>query len=172
MTSEVASHGRATGLALAALGLAACLGALAIGEGWGAESWGPRTVPLLAGAALLAAGLADAASGAAPGAASEAASGARAPVDRDAASDGNPRLVWALLGTFVLYALLMARTGYVVSTAAASVAAFALFGARRPAVLVAVGVLCPLGLHLVFFSLLGAFPPRGTWFDVLDWLPS
>ena len=167
---DAASHGRAAGLVLAALGLAACLGALAIDEGLGAGSWGPRTVPLLAGAALLVAGLADAASAGGPG----TGAGARAPAERDAApdADGDPRLVGALLGVFVLYALLMARTGYVVSTAVAAVAAFALFGARRPLALVAAGALCPLGLHLVFFRLLGTFPPRGAWFDVLDWLPS
>lgn len=160
-------RGRVVGLSLAALGLVAGVAALGIGEGRDAASWGPRTVPLLAAAALVAAGLADAASGGRAAPARGDADGERSRT----APDGDPRLAWALLGVAALYALLMARTGYLVSTAAAAPAAFFLFGARRPATLVAAALLCPLALHLVFFELLGAFPPRGAWFDALDWLP-
>lgn len=167
-----AGHGPAAGLVLAGLGLAAGVAALGIGEGRDAASWGPRTVPLLAAAALTVAGIADAASG------RRVASGrdhlGRAAATEGvglAASGGDRRLAWALLGVATLYALLMARTGYLVSTAAAAPAAFALFGVRRPAALAAAALLCPLALHLVFFAFLGTFPPRGAWFDALDWLP-
>ena len=163
---------RATGLVLAGSGVAVGIAALGIGEGLDAASWGPRTVPLLAAAALVAAGLADAASSS--GRAATPHVSARACAEKDVPAvraAGDPRLPLALFGVAVLYALLMARTGYLVSTALTAPAAFALFGLRRPAALLAAALLCPTVLHVAFFVFLGVFPPRGAWFDTLGWLP-
>ena len=213
-----AVRGRVTGLVLAGLGVAAGVAALGIGEGLDAASWGPRTVPLIAAAALIAAGLADAASAGtdasntstgtapevdsrsghvAPGSGRSAVPassfGVMSAVSSKAVSDvGTPpladsdfaesgasavpssddrRLPWALLALAVLYVLLMGRAGYLVSTALTAPAAFALFGLRRPAALLAAALLCPTVLHVAFFVFLGVFPPRGAWFDTLGWLP-
>ena len=158
MTAEA----RPLGLALAALGVGACVAALSIG-GWGADAWGPRTVPLLAALTLVAAGTAIAfPSAAAPPGAAEG----KAP-----SHDPGGVRVAMLLGLAVLYVLAIDRVGYLVATTLAAPTAFALFGVRRPAVLVAAALLVPLALHLVFFRVLGVFPPLGRWFDLVDHLP-
>ena len=159
-------RGRAVGLTLAGLGIAATIGSLLIGEGLGSGSWGPRMVPLLAAATVLAAGLAEMATAARV--APAIAEGTAPPTDADA---GDRRLAFGLFAVALAYAWLMGRIGYMASTALAAPAAFALYGLRRPAVLLAAAILCPLVLHLVFFRLLAAFPPRGRWFDLTDWLP-
>ena len=155
---------RAVGLTLAGLGIAAIIGSLLIGEGLGSGSWGPRMVPLLAAATVLAAGLAEMAT-----------VKRTAPIVAEgiapAADAGDRRLALGLFAVALAYAWLMGRIGYMAATALAAPAAFALYGLRRPAVLLAAAILYPLVLHLVFFRLLAAFPPRGRWFDLTDWLP-
>ena len=150
---------RAVGLSLAAIGAAAGVAALGIGSGWGTGSWGPRAVPLLAAGALVAAGLADALRG-------------RSAADRALADLSESRHApLALLALAVLYALLLNRIGFLLATTLAAPAAFRLFGVRGPLRLLAAAILLPLALHLLFFRLLGVFPPLGSWFDLLDHLP-
>ncbi|MGR3539817.1 MAG: tripartite tricarboxylate transporter TctB family protein [Hasllibacter sp.] len=142
---------RPLGLALIGAGLLAGGAALTIG---GPGEWGPRVVPLLAAATLALSGAAVAAS-------------ARPP---RAGADGTGRAV-LLLGLAVLYVPAIDRVGYLVATALAAPAAFALFGVRGPARLALAATLVPLALHLAFFRLLGVFPPLGAWFDLLDRIP-
>ena len=190
MTADVRALGLALGLALAALGLGAAVAALSIG-GWGADAWGPRTVPLLAALALLLSGLAVARVRPAPPSPSPSPTAARPPravVGEPPAADGpdgaagtmtgergnergNERGVALLLGLAVLYVLGIDRVGYLVATALAAPAAFALFGVRRPLPLLAAAVVVPLALYLAFFRVLGVFPPLGAWFDLTDHLP-
>ena len=150
---------RTVGLGLAAVGAAAGIAALGIGSGWGAGSWGPRAVPLLAAGALVLAGLA------------ESRAAGPAPTAGPAQVSGDERSAWALLAIAVLYVLLLGRMGFLVSTMIAAPAVFWLFGGRGPTRLLAAAILLPLALHAVFFRFLGVFPPRGSWFDLLDLLP-
>ena len=154
---------RLHGLAVAALGAAFAAAALFIGGADGAA--GPRAVPLLAAATLVAAGaaLAFGRSGTASSIVSTEEAGV---VD-----GGDGRRAAMLLALAVLYVLAIERVGYLAATALAAPAAFALFGVRRPATLLAVAVVVPLALHALFFRLLGVFPPLGAWFDVLDVVP-
>ena len=145
---------RVVGLALATAGLATAGLSLGLGSGMG-DAWGPRMVPLLAASALTAAGLADAA-------------WPHPAVVPDAAGAGRVAL---LLGLAVLYVAAIDRVGYLLSTALAAPAALTLFGQRRIPVLVAAAIGLPVALHLVFFRLLGVFPPWGVWFDLLDVVP-
>lgn len=154
------------GLAIAALGLAFGAGALFIG-GWGSGAVGPRAVPLLGAAVLLLSGLAIAFSRS--DAAPAEVLGAGSAWDERERGDGR-RVAW-LLALAVLYVLAIDRVGYLAATGLAAPAFFAVFGLRRPTTLVAVAVLLPLALHVVFFRLLGVFPPVGAWFDVLDVVP-
>ena len=146
---------RPLGLALILLGALAGGAALLIGD-----QWGPRTVPLLAAGTMAAAGLALLR--AAP------AGPARADAPFDDAPVGPVALLLALA---VLYVLGIDRVGYLVATALAAPAAFALFGMRRPLPLAVAALAAPLLLHLAFFRVLGVFPPLGAWFDLLDWVP-
>ena len=43
-----------------------------------------------------------------------------------------------------------------------------LFGMRSPLWLLVTAIICPAIYHLIFFVLLGVFPPFGEWFDLLD----
>ena len=155
---------RSLGLALVAIGVAACGSGLAIG-GWAEGAWGPRTVPLLAAATLVASGAAVVL--AAPFA------GLASPV-KHTTQDGAPRseaaVAW-LLGLAVLYLLAIDRIGYLAATLLMAPATFWLFGVRRPATLLVAALVVPLALHIVFFRILGVFPPLGAWFDLLDHVP-
>ena len=150
--------GPSVGLVLAGFGFAAAVASLAIGTGWGAGSWGPRAVPLLAAGTMVLAGLADA-------------FGARQDPVRSP-DDGTGRWwVPLLVAIAVGYVLLIDRTGYLFATALAAPSVFLLFGMRSPLWLALVAIGVPLALHLVFFRLLAVFPPLGSWFDLSDMLP-
>ena len=150
---------RTVGLGLAALGAAAGIAALGIGSGWGAGSWGPRAVPLLAAGALVLAGLA------------ESRTAGPAPAAGPVQGSGDERPAWALLVIAVLHVILLGRMGFLISTMLAAPTVFWLFGVRGFMRLLAAAILLPLALHAVFFRFLGVFPPRGSWFDLLDLLP-
>lgn len=60
--------------------------------------------------------------------------------------------------------------GYVLPTALVAPVVLALFGMRHSIGLLASVVLCPLVFYVIFFKLLGVFPPHGEIFDLLDWI--
>lgn len=76
--------------------------------------------------------------------------------------------IWLLLGLALGYIWLISKVGYLFSTALAAPLALWIFGVRRPAGLLLAAVLCPAIYHLIFFELLGVFPPYGQWIDLLD----
>ena len=55
-----------------------------------------------------------------------------------------------------------------IATAVAAPLALWIFGVRSVVGLSAAAALCPAVYHMVFFELLGVFPPLGRWFDLLD----
>ena len=164
---------RPLGLVLVALGALAGASALLIGP-WGSASggaWGPRTVPLLAAATLALSGVAIARAHPSPSAAHPPRAVEGNPVVPEGDGATAERGVAMLLGLAVLYVLLIDRIGYLLATALAAPAAFWLFGVRRPLRLLVAALAVPLALHVVFFRMLGVFPPLGAWFDPLDHLP-
>ena len=167
-----ASPARGPGYVMVAVGLAAGGAALGIG-GWDAHEWGPRTVPLLAAATLVASGVAIAGASARHGTTAPPPVAVEGEVPDGTSPDvptHDTAVLW-LLGIAVLYVLAIDRIGYLLATGLAAPVAFWLFGARRPLTLVFAATLVPLALHVAFFRLLGVFPPLGTWFDLLDHVP-
>ncbi|WP_371170842.1 tripartite tricarboxylate transporter TctB family protein [Aliiroseovarius sp. 2305UL8-7] len=59
--------------------------------------------------------------------------------------------------------------GYVLPTAIVAPVVLYLFGVRNWVGLAVSIVACPLTFHIIFFELLGVFPPYGEVFDLLDW---
>lgn len=57
--------------------------------------------------------------------------------------------------------------GYVLPTAIVAPVVLYIFGVRSPVGLVLSVILCPLAYHIIFFKLLGVFPPYGEVFDLL-----
>lgn len=78
-----------------------------------------------------------------------------------------------VIGLFVI-ALLYQQSirwfGYVLPTALAAPVVLFLFGIRSRVGLAVSVILCPLIFHILFFELLGVFPPYGEVFDLLDWI--
>ena len=59
--------------------------------------------------------------------------------------------------------------GYVLPTAIVAPVVLYLFGVRNWVGLAISVVACPFAFHIIFFELLGVFPPYGEVFDLLDW---
>jgi putative tricarboxylic transport membrane protein len=76
--------------------------------------------------------------------------------------------IFAMLLLSLAYVWLMAKFGYLISTAIAAPLAMWIYGIRNPLGLLVAAILCPLIYHLIFFVGLGVFPPLGEWFDLLD----
>lgn len=89
------------------------------------------------------------------------------PAGQDAGEAGGSWAPWQMLAVAFGYLMLMTKVGYLVSTALAAPAALWVFGVRSPVGLLAAALLCPLAYHLLFFVLLGTFPPYGDWVDPL-----
>ncbi|MGB1238480.1 MAG: tripartite tricarboxylate transporter TctB family protein [Pseudomonadales bacterium] len=60
--------------------------------------------------------------------------------------------------------------GYLLPTAVAAPLALYLFGVRKPLGLLVAALLCPLLFHVIFFVLLGVYPPYGEVFDLGTYL--
>jgi putative tricarboxylic transport membrane protein len=87
--------------------------------------------------------------------------------------EGDKGAVYEILALFaiaLLYQQSMRWFGYLVPTAIAAPAVLILFGVRSWIGLALSVVLCPLVFHVVFFELLGVFPPFGRVFDLLFWI--
>jgi len=141
-------------------GVLVLFGGVAIAASLGLEAGpqggvGPRLFPLAVSAVLVAIGLAEL---------RLAHAGSGMPVPAIPGIRG----VATLLALTAAYVVAIGQVGYLPSTAVMAPAAFAIFGIRRPAALVAAALLCPTLFHLLFFELLGIFPPYGARFDLLD----
>ena len=68
----------------------------------------------------------------------------------------------------LIYHQAIVKFGYLIPTAITAPIVLAFFGVRSPAGLIVSAILCPIVFHLIFFKLLGVFPPYGEIFDVLD----
>lgn len=78
-----------------------------------------------------------------------------------------------IIGLFII-ALIYQQSfrwfGYLLPTAIAAPIVLYFFGVRNWIGLAVSVVLCPLIFHLIFFILLGVFPPYGEVFDLLNWI--
>jgi len=75
---------------------------------------------------------------------------------------------FVLLGLVLGYLWLISKVGYLISTAFVTPAILLLFGVRKPVGLLVAAFVVPATYHIIFFELLGVFPPYGEWFDLLD----
>jgi hypothetical protein len=84
---------------------------------------------------------------------------------------GRPWLrVLALIILAILYHQAIFNFGYELSTAAVGPIVLWTFGVRNKWGLALSVILYPVIFHLLFFKLLGVFPPFGNIFDLLDYL--
>lgn len=116
---------------------------------------GARIFPLMASAAILLMGGLELRRGLA---------GDNTPI----ALSNSPSAILGLLALSVAYVFVVTKLGYLIATALAAPLAMWLFGMRSPLWLVVTALVCPVVYHLIFFELLGVFPPFGEWFDLLD----
>lgn len=71
-----------------------------------------------------------------------------------------------------VYQYAMVAFGYLLPTALIAPVILYLFGVRSVVGLAVSMVVCPLVFHLIFFELLGVFPPYGSVFEPLDLIRS
>ena len=125
----------------------------------GTEWPGPRGFPLLLGVALAILGVCLAAA--------RATWNSRSPIPNPQSSIPAPRsrrIAAAVFALLVLYAFLLDKTGFVISTAALMMAALTVvLRIRRWLFVAAFAVVFSIGCWVVFNSLLGIPLPPGTW---------
>ena len=151
MTPGSSPAPRVVGVALVLIGIGATVASFGISPDQ-AGRWGARYFPLAGSLALILLGLIELR--AAPG----------GPV----MERRHLPAIAALLGLSVVYVWAISALGYLIATAVAAPLALWIFGVRAPIGLAAAAVLSPALYHLIFFKLLGVFPPLGRYFDVLD----
>ena len=78
------------------------------------------------------------------------------------------RLIMGVFGLSVLYYQLIVWFGYILPTAFMSPVMLYIFGVRNTAGLVGSSILCPIIFYVIFFVVLGVYPPYGTVFDILS----
>lgn len=147
------SQGAAIAAVLITISIAALIASFQIDKDPGG-GWGARIFPLFGAGALLLVGVLELRLG--------LRLAGRAAPTRAAPS------VWMLLGLALGYVWLISKFGYLFSTGLIAPMVFWVFGMRRPVGLLLAAVLCPAIYHLIFFELLGVFPPYGDWIDLLD----
>ena len=151
---------RAEGIVLAILALLAIWGAWQVPGASPGDTWA-GIVPFSASLALLVlSGLMIA---------SAARTQATGPTD-DGPSDSGTLDILALFAVALIYQQSFRWFGYILPTAIVAPVVMSLFGVRNWVGLAASVVVCPLVFHILFFVLLGVFPPYGEVFDLLDWL--
>ena len=148
----------AEGLVMAAISLVALWGAWQVPGATPGDTWA-GIVPFSAGLALLLlSGLMIL------GASQQTASG-EAKTDHAA--------TFEIIGLFLI-ALIYQQSfrwfGYLLPTAIVAPIVLYMFGVRSWIGLALSVVICPLVFHVIFFELLGVFPPFGEVFDLLDWI--
>ncbi|WP_170546006.1 tripartite tricarboxylate transporter TctB family protein [Ruegeria arenilitoris] len=91
----------------------------------------------------------------------------------DTGNDQDSGATLQIIGLFII-ALVYQQSfrwfGYLLPTAIAAPVVLSIFGVRSRIGLALSVVLCPLIFHLIFFVLLGVFPPYGEVFDLLSWI--
>ncbi|WP_170424078.1 tripartite tricarboxylate transporter TctB family protein [Ruegeria arenilitoris] len=120
--------------------------------------WGARIFPLVGSVALVILGVA------------ECAKGLKSPPPV-ATSGGDRSTMGRILALLILslaYVWLIGKVGYLISTGLAAVGALMIFGVRNPIGLLIAAVVCPAVYHVIFYVLLGVYPPYGEWFEPLD----
>lgn len=78
--------------------------------------------------------------------------------------------IMAMVVLAVCYHQGMVYFGYLLPTAIVAPIALWAFGVRHKVGLMIAAILCPAIFYLLFFQLLGVFPPLGEIFDLSDWL--
>ena len=148
------------GVIISVIAIAAILGAYQIPASYSDNETWAGLVPMVVACSLLLIGMLMTIAGfraGFPGRQSVKASVSRADME-----------VVGLLVLSLLYHQAIAKFGYILPTAVTAPIVLAVFGVRSPAGLLLSAIVCPLVFHLVFFKLLGVFPPYGELFDVLD----
>ncbi|WP_170516252.1 tripartite tricarboxylate transporter TctB family protein [Ruegeria atlantica] len=149
----------AEGLVLALISIFAIWGAWQVPAASPGDTWA-GIVPFSAAVALLfLSGLMLA------GAARQTTGGANHAQDNGAALQ--------IIGLFII-ALIYQQSfrwfGYLLPTAIVAPLVLYFFGVRSRIGLAVSVILCPLIFHLIFFVLLGVYPPYGEVFDLLSWI--
>ncbi|GAB5435273.1 tripartite tricarboxylate transporter TctB family protein [Falsiruegeria mediterranea] len=142
---------------MAVFGLAAIVASLDINTDPDG-AWGARIFPLVGSVALVVLGVV------------ECVNGLKFPppaAERGAEDNVTGRILALLILSFA-YVWLIGKFGYLLSTGLAAIGALMIFGVRNPVGLLVAAIVCPAIYHLIFFVLLGVFPPYGEWFDPLD----
>ncbi|UAB88085.1 tripartite tricarboxylate transporter TctB family protein [Ruegeria sp. SCSIO 43209] len=91
----------------------------------------------------------------------------------DTSDDQDSNATLQIIGLFIiamLYQQSFRWFGYLLPTAIVTPIVLYIFGVRSRIGLVLSIVLCPLVFHLIFFVLLGVYPPYGEVFDLLSWI--
>lgn len=89
----------------------------------------------------------------------------------DTSDDQDSNATLQIIGLFIiamLYQQSFRWFGYLLPTALVAPVVLFMFGVRSRTGLALSAVLCPLAFHIIFFELLGVFPPYGEVFDLLD----
>lgn len=146
------------GTALAVVRGPAIWGALQVPSAPPGETW-PGVVPFGAAAGLLIVSL-------------FMLLGARKPQTSDTVAE--PPEISGTMHVIILFLIALAYQqsmrwfGYVLPTAIVAPVVLYIFSVRNPVGLALSAILCPLAYHIIFFKLLGVFPPYGEVFDLLD----
>lgn len=157
MATRILNTNTVIGGLMAMFGLAAVAASLAINPDPDG-GWGARIFPLVGSGALLLLGVLECVKGLKTPASLSPDAGEPSPLGR----------IFSLLLLSFAYVWLIGKFGYLISTSIVSVLALMIFGVRNPIGLAIAAVVCPLVYHLIFFVMLGVFPPYGEWFDLLD----
>lgn len=88
--------------------------------------------------------------------------------DQAPQNTGSVLYILGLFAIALLYQQSIRWFGYVLPTAIAAPVVLYIFGVRSWIGLAISVVVCPLIYHIIFFELLGVFPPYGEVFDLLD----
>ena len=151
------------GIAVTAIGGAALWGAFLIPAAPAGESWA-GSVPMGVACGVFLIGMTMTVS-----ALKQAVAGGRYDIP------AIPKSAWDVIGLVILslvYFQSLVMFGYVLSTALVAPIALWSFGVRNRLGLVVSAVICPLVFHVIFFELLGVFPPYGKVFGPLDLIRS
>ncbi|WP_081894694.1 tripartite tricarboxylate transporter TctB family protein [Ruegeria halocynthiae] len=149
----------AEGLVLAAISLVAIWGAWQVPAASPGDTWA-GIVPFAASVALL-------------GLSILLLVGASRQPAGPAPTSSDSAVTLQIVGLFII-ALIYQQSfrwfGYLLPTAIVAPIVLYIFGVRSWIGLAVSMVICPLVFHVIFFVLLGVFPPYGEVFDLLSWI--